>query len=491
MLETWHKPYWDEETYTYDKRLMTSKNYLGFIKSYEYYPNSWLLKKVTDVDGTSMWDKNYVKTTTNFPSSNANSQLNILEDFTYKDGIGRDIANVRKGQGINSTNEDIITITEYDNQGRIARQYEPQLLTSNNGAYQESQSTWKFTQNTFYFSPLNRPHTVTPPDWFTTTYEYGPNEVADGVTIDSTNTVYDANQLFKQVVIDGNDNKSISFNDKWGRTVLVRRTDNNQTTSLNFDTKYIFDDKNREVYSLPPSTNINQKDLLFFSEYDREDRKIREHIPGKAEMRYYYNRQDLLVAKKDGYIEEHPDYRYYVYQDYDGADNPITTTYNHAAYGNSFSVSTTETIDYAGRAKNSHFQANGSSNHIINSKFYDEKEQLIQKLQGSTGLSGNLAWLQKCDYTYLENGLLSKINAANLTGDQRALMECPVALPNPVIPSTSSLDTKDLFYLELAYNTPFAGTSAISQKNGNIVGVKWQVRGREKVWYLWCRYDLR
>ena len=85
--------------------------------------------------------------------------------------------------------------------------------------------------------------------------------------------------------------------------------------------------------------------------------------------------------------------------------------------------------------------------------------------------------------------MLSKINAANLTGDQRALMECPVALPNPVIPSTSSLDTKDLFYLELAYNTPFAGTSAISQKNGNIVGVKWQVRGREKQGFS-LQYDL-
>ena len=127
--------------------------------------------------------------------------------------------------------------------------------------------------------------------------------------------------------------------------------------------------------------------------------------------------------------------------------------------------------------------------YTINSKFYDEKEQLIRKLQGGTGLSGNLAWLQQCDYTYLENGLLSKINTSGLTGSQRALMDCPVALPSPANPSLTNLDNKDLFYLELAYDNPFAGTSAIVQKNGNITGVKWQVRGREKQGFS-LHYDL-
>ena len=169
-------------------------------------------------------------------------------------------------------------------------------------------------------------------------------------------------------------------------------------------------------------------------------------------MEYFYNNQDLLIARRDGYINAHPDYRYYVFKydeygsilksgfynsnllypdyghepttplietiygtavhekdkvktvktkildgannwlettntyntcglltsqssnnhknlslgsetttiAYDGADNPITVTYNHAAYGNSFAIASTETIDYAGRARNSLFQANGS-----------------------------------------------------------------------------------------------------------------------------------
>ena len=42
------------ETYTYQNRLRTSKSYLGFTQSTEYYPNnSSLVKKVTAVDGTS------------------------------------------------------------------------------------------------------------------------------------------------------------------------------------------------------------------------------------------------------------------------------------------------------------------------------------------------------------------------------------------------------------------------------------------------------
>ncbi|MEM6321500.1 MAG: 3-coathanger stack domain-containing protein, partial [Bacteroidota bacterium] len=142
------------------------------------------------------------------------------------------------------------------------------------------------------------------------------------------------------------------------------------------------------------------------------------------------------------------------------------------------------------RARESRFQANGSPLYTLNSKFYDEKEQLIRKLQGGTGLSNPAqAWLQQYDYTYLENGLLHKINTANITGSQRPLLDCPVALPNPALPVIGNLDNQDLFYLELAYDVPFNGTSATSQKNGNVTGIKWQVRGREKQGYS-LHYDI-
>ncbi|MEM6318443.1 MAG: 3-coathanger stack domain-containing protein, partial [Bacteroidota bacterium] len=614
LLETWRKPGWSPEIYTYQNRLLTSKNFRGFVKNYEYFLNSSLLKKITDVDGTSvsatyddLWrtrtvtddcknivstfdyhfstggtDKNYVKTTIDYPTPNADSQLDILETIAYKDGLWRTEATVQKGQGPDSPNDDIISAVEFDKWGRPFKQYEPQLLTNNNGAFQRPQNSWKYTLTTFYASPQNRPHTVTGPDWHPTTYEYGHNTAADGVTIDSTSTPYAEGELFKVTKIDANGNKTITFTDKIGRPILKRRTNGAELSAVNYDTKTIFDDKNRKVYTLPPNTTIADKDLLFFCEYDREDRKRKEYVPGKALMEYFYNDQDLLIAQRDGYIRAHPDHRYYVFRydslgrevqsgfynsnllypdfghlpttpliettygtaphekdkvktaktkilddnnnwlestnhynlcgqlinqtgnnhvnltptaestviGYDGADNPITTTYNHNAFGNSFTITTTETLDYAGRARESRFQANGSPLYTLNSKFYDEKEQLIRKLQGGTGLSNPAqAWLQQYDYTYLENGLLHKINTANITGSQRPLLDCPVALPNPALPVIGNLDNQDLFYLELAYDVPFNGTSATSQKNGNVTGIKWQVRGREKQGYS-LHYDL-
>ena len=244
LLETWHKPDWDIETYIYQNKLLTSKNYLGFTKSYEYYPNSSLIKKITAVDGTTSsatyddltraktatddckgivstfdyhfstggTDKNYVKTTIDYPTPNANSQLNILENFNYKDGLWRTIASVRKGQSPDSANDDIITALEYDKHGRASKRYEPQILVANGGAYQAPLGTWKYTETTFYPSPFNRRHTLTAPDWFATTYEYGANEAADGITIDSTSTAYmEIISYTSKRLLMRNNNKTITF----------------------------------------------------------------------------------------------------------------------------------------------------------------------------------------------------------------------------------------------------------------------------------------
>ena len=127
-----------------------------------------------------------------------------MVDFTYKDGLGRDRLRVKKGQSPDNASDDIVLAIDYDNQGRPFKQYEPQIFSNNNGAYQIPQAAWKFSETTFYPSPLSRKHTVTPTDWHTTTYEYGANKATDGIIIDSTNTPYGDGQLFKTTVIDAN-----------------------------------------------------------------------------------------------------------------------------------------------------------------------------------------------------------------------------------------------------------------------------------------------
>ena len=607
------KPYWDALTYTYTNKLQTHNKFLNFENDYQYHTGSTLLKKKTNVDGTSTtityddlmrtatvrddcknitttydyyfgsgtgMDRNYTKTTTSYPSK-AFSDINSIVTINYTDGLGRTIETVEQHQAPDSAH-DIIKAVEYDNQGRVKRQFEPRQANNNNGSFQTPQTTWKHTLNEYYDSPLNRVHKTTPPDWnYPTIYQYGSNSSSDAVKIDSSSTTYNNNLLFKRIVIDGNNNKSISFSDRKGRNILSRRTNNSETASLNYDTYYIYDDKDRQVMVLPPNTNSTQKELIFECQYDGEDRKIINKVPGKERMEYKYDLRDQLIASQDGYLRAKNQWYSYQYDAYgreefngiyandfptstpvngliptellmetiygtashekdkvktskvkildgsnnwlesttnynfcglvqsqtsnnhkelsptsenttffyDGADNPTFTIYNHNAYGNQQTIKTTQTYDHVGRGHLSYFSWNGNNNPIISKSVYDHKDQLISHYQGRTGLTGTREYLQKIDYSYLENGLLHSVNNDNLTGSQRPLMDCPSGLPSPSSPSTATYDSKDLFHLELRYDDPYAGTSALGQKNGNITGIQWQVRGREKQGYG-LQYDI-
>ena len=94
-------------------------------------------------------------------------------------------------------------------------------------------------------------------------------------------------------------------------------------------------------------------------------------------------------------------------------------------------------------------------------------------------------YLQKIDYAYKNNGLMYRINSDNLYGTQQSSETCTD--PNPADPG-SNYTYKDLFYLELYYDTKISGTDANLQYNGNIVNAAWQVRGREQGIYSY-KYD--
>lgn len=79
------------------------------------------------------------------------------------------------------------------------------------------------TLTQYFADPLNRPSSVTPPNWNATTYTYGAN-VASNVKLDhSANTYFAANSLYRTTVNDANGNQSSTFKDKKGRLVLSRR----------------------------------------------------------------------------------------------------------------------------------------------------------------------------------------------------------------------------------------------------------------------------
>jgi len=141
---------WDPETFVWTSDgLLESRKFKTFTTSYDYHPNSRLLSKITNVDGTInnynydalfrlkyVYDNcrenetfidyhygnpstggNYTSTETTYPTVN-NSSLSNIKNKQFYDGLGRLIQTIKEDQG-QTSNRDVITAIEYDNQGRI------------------------------------------------------------------------------------------------------------------------------------------------------------------------------------------------------------------------------------------------------------------------------------------------------------------------------------------------------------------------------------
>ena len=121
---------------------------------------------------------------------------------------------------------------------------------------------------------------------------------------------------------------------------------------------------------------------------------------------------------------------------------------------------------------------NIGTNTEIGSYAYTHKGQLDYKFLGKTGIY----YLQQVNYDYEANGLLKKINSNALSSSNQVLGIC-TPFPSPSVPYSWDYNGKDLFKLELYYNTSMSGISNTPQYNGNISGMKWQVKGRKQQAY--------
>ncbi|MGB4837985.1 MAG: DUF6443 domain-containing protein [Saprospiraceae bacterium] len=316
---------------------LVSKTYDAHTTSYEYYPNSTLIKKVTDIDGTSvsyeydnllrLWkiidnnklitktysyyfgsgtstDRHKTSVITTFQgANNTNSQLTTIEDITYYDNLERPIQIMKKGQS--PTNKDVVTSMEYDKYGRVVKEYLPIEGTGSSGAFIAIQSTWKHNLTTYESSPLSRKLSTLPPDWYATTYEYGSNNTAiDGIISDpKTGYTYPQNSLFKILVIDPHNNKTISFTDKKGRAILSASYNGSTLASTPAVDKKItmpvYDLKDRTEAVVVPGATWGSTDLNFYYGYDGDDKMIYKKLPSRGEMHYVYNSKDLVAGMRD------------------------------------------------------------------------------------------------------------------------------------------------------------------------------------------------
>jgi len=172
---------------------------------------------------------------------------------------------------------------------------------------------------------------------------------------------------------------------------------------------------------------------------------------------------------------------------YDGALNTYYTNSTIKGYGTK-NIKTLNRFDHAGRLTTNFMRVDNTSIGWsgLCSRVYNEEDEIVTKYQGHSRPARK--WLQKTQFTYKHNGLLTRMNSQALQGAEQAWNDCsPIVLANPG--SNIHNSTRDLFYLELYYDTTVPGIPTNFETNGNIAAVKWQVKGRSQGAYTY-KYDL-
>ena len=211
-------------------------------------------------------------------------------------------------------------ITFFSTQSKIAppdKEYEPFEGANGTGDFAVLPPNTPFQKTDYEASPLNRVVSITPPDWnYPNTQEYAANTAADLVHQYELgpNSYYAPDLLFKNTEIDGNGNKTITFSDKRGKKVLVRKTNSSETEKN--DLYYLFDDKERRTIIIPPSASLSTPDLIYTKLYDGADNVIEKKIPDKEKMEMVYEVRDLPIASRGGNLRADGKWMVTEYDDY-------------------------------------------------------------------------------------------------------------------------------------------------------------------------------
>ena len=354
LLKTSSKPNWPNanRVFAYDgrKRLISSK-FGTQEKTYEYYNNTGLLKKITDIHGISMSyeyddlvrlskktnDCNGVFTTFDYSFTSGSAVpdniITVTQDFTpacetsgmcdflddlsfvttivtkkYLDGLGREVQTVGVAQqpGPPGSAGDIISAVEYDDHGRAFKTYLPFLTgSSNNGAYVTPSNSWGFGVSNYYSDPLSRIENVDPPGSLSGGNQfYSTNDQNDNVILNhDTNIYYSEGSLKKHSFTDANGVQSIEFSDRLGNLICKRVLSSSNSTTIE-ETYYQYDDKNRLIKIIPDgadgSSSNSTPDLVFSYLYHGDDQIYKKKIPGSDEITFLYNDRGLLAIQQDG-----------------------------------------------------------------------------------------------------------------------------------------------------------------------------------------------
>ncbi len=569
--------FWVVRDFDYYDGLVEKVTFSGFEQENTFIPGTRLLQQKTDVDGSyrifaydgltrtseitdyclagqeevaTIYDylieapqggqpKTVLTTTTDYTHV-PGSDLDIIIDKSYRDGLNREVLHVR--QNASEDNQDIATRSRYDNQGRRWRTYEPVKTGTNTGAFFAVPDASHHTEVLYRPSPRNLVASTTAPDWpYPRTIDY---QAVAANTVENFHTIgtyYAEGSLLQVTNTDENGNKQISFIDKIGQEVLDRQE--GASTGVR-DLYLVYDPKSRIRLVRPEGFAAA---AFYQIIYDVRDNVIKKYGPNGAPIYIRYNQRGLPALYQDGNLRAQNKWLATNYDTYGRATESgfygtgetnlgfgnltITSgdllgeriygtatqeidklkTLRLRVLGTSNWIESTDNFDLCGRPQSS------SGNSIValsaGSESYDyewDHADNLLELSHDHGGPANLVLdyfhtfdkrgrPQVTDIKVGTNPLKRLYNydwnhkeelIQNALGTNSDQLVNYTYKPNGLLEKINEKDSpSDMFYEELYYENSLGLTSNPTNKNGNITNVIWQTQGNLRQAYE-LKYDF-
>lgn len=300
-----------------------------------------------------IWQPNMPSTDTAILKSTSRTTTEVKQQTTYYDGLGRDLQLIQKG--FSGTGKDVVKALRYDPFGRESYHFLPYAPLTGNSSDGKFKIDPFVKQDAFYTnttanpgingesipygevefesSPLSRVEKQFLPGTpyaksggnRPTQNQYLTNTVADSVHIwsmptlsiiptSSQSSIYGANTLYKNVQISPEGDQTISYIDKDGKNILIKRqvATTPGTGHMGWAcTYYIYDDLDHLRFVITPqavdaikgswsiSTSL-AAELCYIYRYDERNRLTVSKIPGADSTEHIYDKRDRLICKRNG-----------------------------------------------------------------------------------------------------------------------------------------------------------------------------------------------
>ncbi|MEO6168172.1 MAG: DUF6443 domain-containing protein [Chitinophagales bacterium] len=326
-------------------------------------------------DENNLADHNYIRTEIASASGVAKAALTAAtlpntqsrRSINFLDGLGRPIQMLDCGQS--PSGKDIVTYITYDASGRQPRNYLPYTSSLLPGQFKSSafddqlnfyssaaeiaHTGYPFTETEYENSPLNRVTKEANPgeEWklgsHNIQYNYRSNYINEVhlfvFSTTSSNSsgasFYPAGTLSVKETTDENDNISITYQDKKGKTILEKNPKSEITgpgqKQFNFNyTYYVYDDLERLVQVITPEgysklaslnnyTVSSSNDLWnFFYQYNKRGLISAKKLPGIDWSYYIYDQLNRVILTQDPNLRKSNKWSY---QKYDGLKRSISS----------------------------------------------------------------------------------------------------------------------------------------------------------------------